>query len=88
MRGAIPFDGDLGAYRQYVINHEVGHAIGHKAHKPCTKDGKLAPIMMQQTISLNNAEIYKINPDEAFGKDSNTCKANPWPFPFGYKKSK
>ena len=88
VRGAIPFDGDLGAYRQYVINHEVGHGIGHKAHVPCSKDGALAPIMMQQTISLNNAEIYKINPDEAFGKDSNTCKANPWPFPFGYKKSK
>lgn len=88
VRGAIPFEGDLGAYRQYMINHEVGHGIGHKAHVPCSKDGALAPIMMQQTISLNNAEIYKINPDKAFKDNSNTCKANPWVFPFGYKNSK
>ncbi|CAI37788.1 putative secreted protein [Corynebacterium jeikeium] len=88
VRGAIPFEGDLGAYRQYMINHEVGHGIGHKAHVPCSKDGALAPIMMQQTISLNNAEIYKINPDKAFKGNSNTCKVNPWVFPFGYKDSK
>ncbi len=88
VRGAIPFEGDLGAYRQYMINHEVGHGIGHKAHVPCSKNGALAPIMMQQTISLNNAEIYKINPDKAFKDNPNTCKANPWVFPFGYKNSK
>ncbi len=87
VRGAIPFEGDLGAYRQYMINHEVGHGVGHKAHKSCTRDGGLAPVMMQQTISLNNAEIYKINPEEPFGHDSKTCRANPWVFPYGPKDS-
>ena len=81
VRGAAPFEGDLGAYRQYVINHELGHGVGFASHEPCDEDGGLAPIMMQQTLSLSNSELYGINPEESYKNNDNTCRPNPWPFP-------
>lgn len=83
MRGALPFNGDLGSYRQYVINHEVGHGIGYAAHQGCRADGALAPVMMQQTLSLNNGVLHDINPEGTYGQGDATCRANPWPYPTG-----
>lgn len=65
-RGAETYGDDMLGYRRMLINHEVGHRLGH-GHLGCPRDGALAPVMMQQTkfLATNGA----------------TCKPNPWPFP-------
>lgn len=84
IRGAVPFEGDLGSYRQYLINHEVGHGLGYTTHDFCAAEGELAPIMMQQTLSLNNSELYNIDSGEVYPDDNVTCEFNPWPYPRGF----
>ncbi|MDY3127472.1 MAG: DUF3152 domain-containing protein [Corynebacterium sp.] len=81
VRGATAFEGDLGNYRQYLINHEFGHDIGYADHQACSGPGRLAPVMMQQTLSLNNAELFAMNPEEIYPDEDVTCEPNPWPYP-------
>lgn len=54
------------AYRQMLINHEVGHRLG-RDHEACSRSGALAPVMMQQTKFLTT--------------DGATCRPNSWPYP-------
>ncbi|RLV81812.1 hypothetical protein D3C57_125545 [Streptomyces rapamycinicus NRRL 5491] len=68
-QGAKTFGDDkVHSYRQMLINHEVGHRLGHN-HEICSKQGALAPVMMQQTKFLST--------------DGATCRPNAWPFPKG-----
>ena len=50
-------------YQNMVINHEMGHWLGHYQHiEACDVDGGVAPIMLQQSTGLRNCGEF-----------------NPWP---------
>jgi hypothetical protein len=80
VRGALSYQGDDIAYRQYLVNHEVGHGLGYASHEPCREDGALAPVMMQQSFGTDNSEIMALDPDMKANR-SLVCRPNPWPFP-------
>lgn len=45
----------LGDYQRYVVNHEVGHELGH-SHAKCSGKGKLAAVMVQQSKGLSGCK--------------------------------
>ncbi|GAB2725186.1 DUF3152 domain-containing protein [Streptomyces bullii] len=65
-QGSKTYGDQIHAYRQMLINHEVGHRLGY-SHVTCDKNGDLAPVMQQQTKFLDH--------------DGIRCRPNPWAYP-------
>jgi uncharacterized protein DUF3152 len=91
VRGALAFDGDLGLYREYAVNHEVGHVFGNH-HVGCPTDGGLAPVMMEQSFGVSDDYVYDVNDADPANRggvrrDGKVCRVNAWPYPQGADSS-
>ncbi|MGH3751903.1 MAG: DUF3152 domain-containing protein [Pseudonocardiaceae bacterium] len=78
-RGAVAFQGNVVQYQQYVVNHEVGHGLGFP-HIACEANGRLAPVMMQQTWGVADDYLAVLGTDRVT-PDGLVCHPNAWPFP-------
>ncbi|MGX4689961.1 DUF3152 domain-containing protein [Streptomyces sp. JNUCC 63] len=65
-QGSKTYGDKMYAYRQMLINHEIGHRLGY-GHVTCDRNDALAPVMQQQTKFLDHDGIH--------------CLPNPWPYP-------
>jgi hypothetical protein len=79
VRGAMVYGPDLAGYRTYVINHEVGHALG-SGHAACAENGAPAPVMMQQTFGVSNDFVSQLNAgQDVVPADGKVCTPNAFP---------
>ncbi|MGW6444866.1 DUF3152 domain-containing protein [Lentzea sp. NPDC055074] len=79
IRGAMVYGPDLAGYRTYVINHEVGHALG-SGHAACAENGAPAPVMMQQTFGVSNDFVSQLNAgQDVVPADGKVCIPNAFP---------
>lgn len=51
-------------YQHMVVNHEMGHYLGHYNHVESCPNGGLAPIMLQQSTGMRGCDTYNAWPLE------------------------